>query len=149
MLQIGTPAPDFKAPDQHGQVQTLSQYRGSWVLLYFYPRDNTPGCTEEACRLRDNHPSFEKLDAIVLGVSTDSVQSHASFSSQHGLPFTIISDSEEKIVKEYGADGSARRISYLIDPEGNIAKIYPSVKPSKHAAEVLEDLATLQKDRAN
>ncbi|MCX6797602.1 MAG: peroxiredoxin [Candidatus Falkowbacteria bacterium] len=140
MLKIGAKAPDFTAPDQIGALHKLSEYKGRWVLLYFYPRDNTPGCTAEACSLRDNFTEFKKIDAVILGVSTDSVKSHANFANKYQLPFTILADSDEKIVKAYGADGLLRRISYLINPNGQIVQVYGSIKPNKHAAEVLRDL---------
>ncbi len=146
MLKIGIQAPDFSAPDQAGKMQHLSDYVGKWVLLYFYPKDFTSGCTTEACSIRDNYEGFKKIDAVVLGVSTDSVESHTDFSDEYSLPFTIISDPEKKIVDAYGANGiMTRRVSYLIDPEGKIAKAYDKVKPEAHSAEVLKDLAELKK----
>lgn len=144
MLNIGDQAPDFTAPDQAGQIHKLSDYHGQWVLLYFYPRDNTPGCTAEACALRDNYEGFKKIAAVVLGVSADSVKSHADFAGRYYLPFTILADTDKKIVKAYGATGFISRISYLIDPAGNIAKSYDHVKPAEHADEVLRDLAALK-----
>ncbi|MDP3836669.1 MAG: peroxiredoxin [bacterium] len=144
MLQIGTKSPLFEGIDQDEKTHTLSQYQGSWVLLYFYPRDSTPGCTEEACLLRDNYSDFEAMNTVVIGVSPDSVHSHSRFAIRHELPFTLISDTEKNIITDYGADGDMKRISYLIDPKGMIAKVYPSVKPAKHAQEVLDDLTQLQ-----
>jgi len=146
MLTVGTKAPAFAAPDQEGKPHNLSDYAGKWVLLYFYPKDFTSGCTTEACTLRDNYEGFKKIDAVVLGVSADSVESHAGFSKEHALPFTLLSDPEKKIVDAYAARGiMTKRISYLIDPEGMIAKAYDSVKPAEHAAQVLADLAALKK----
>jgi len=145
MLKIGIIAPNFEAPDQNGIKHQLSEYLGKWILLYFYPRDNTPGCTVEACTLRDNYPNFKKIDAVVLGVSTDSVSSHDNFVQKFNLPFTLLADSDRKIVKAYEANGLLRRISYLINPEGKIVKAYEKVKPSEHAAEVLKDLAVFKK----
>jgi len=146
MLVIGTKAPAFAAPDQAGKIHNLSDYAGKWVLLYFYPKDFTSGCTTEACGIRDNYEGFKKIDAIVLGVSTDSVESHAGFAKEHSLPFPILSDPEKKIVSAYEANGiMAKRISYLIDPESNIIKTYDNVDPAKHAAAVLADLAQLKK----
>ena len=142
MLQIGDKAPDFAAPDQDGKMQKLSDYAGKWVLLYFYPKDFTSGCTTEACTLRDNYDGFKKIDAVVLGVSTDTVESHERFVREYQLPFAIISDTDKKIVEAYGASGIfTRRISYLIDPAGVINKIYDSVKPAEHAAQVIKDLS--------
>jgi peroxiredoxin Q/BCP len=140
MLSIKTKAPDFSASDQDGKIHNLADYAGQWLLLYFYPRDNTPGCTVEACSLRDNFPHFEKLKTAVVGVSTDSVASHGKFASKYSLPFTLLADPDHKIIKAYQADGFKRRISYLIDPSGVIVKAYYNVKPANHAEEVLEDL---------
>ena len=140
MLKIGTEAPAIEAQDQNGLIHKLSDYLGKWVLLYFYPRDNTPGCTVEACTLRDNYSSFKKIDAVILGVSKDSVASHEKFVAKFNLPFTLLSDRDKKIVKAYDAAGLFRRISYLIDPKGKITKVYEKVTPAEHAEEVLRDL---------
>jgi peroxiredoxin Q/BCP len=145
MLNIGIMAPEIEAQDQDGKVHKLTDYKGKWVLLYFYPRDNTPGCTAEACSLRDNFPHFDKLDTVILGVSTDSVASHDKFAKKFNLPFTLLADNDKKIVKAYEAGGLLRRVSYLIDPEGKIAKTYEKVKPAEHAEEVLKDIETLKK----
>lgn len=145
MLKIGISAPEIEAMDQAGINHKLSDYRGKWVLLYFYPRDNTPGCTVEACALRDNYPHFEKMDAVILGVSTDSVASHDKFAQKFNLPFTLLADSEKVIVKAYEAGGLFRRISYLIDPKGRIAKVYEKVKPALHAEEVIRDIEQMKK----
>jgi len=146
MLVIGTKAPAFTAPDQDGKNHSLSDYAGKWVLLYFYPKDFTSGCTTEACTLRDNYEGFKKIEAVVLGVSTDSVESHAGFSKEHALPFTLLSDPEKKMVDAYEARGiMTKRISYLINPAGQIAKAYDNVKPAEHAAQVLADLAEMKK----
>ncbi len=136
--------------DQNGKTHTLSDYRGKWALLYFYPKDNTSGCTKEACEIRDNISGFGKMKTVVLGVSVDSVKSHEKFAEKYKLPFPLLSDGEKKVVKLYGAWGRKKfmgreydgtyRISFLIDPEGKIAKIYGKVKPDTHAAEVLDDL---------
>ena len=145
MLALGTKAPDFSAPDQTGEIHHLSDHLGKWVLLYFYPKDNTPGCTTEACTLRDNYENFEKIDVDVLGVSADPVESHNGFAQKYELPFPLISDPNKTIIKAYEADGFAKRVSYLIDPEGRIIKTYEKVKPGDHAAEVLQDLSALKK----
>jgi peroxiredoxin Q/BCP len=152
-LKPGIKAPEFVLPDQDGKMHRLADYRGKWVLLYFYPKDNTSGCTKEACAIRDEFPRFGKLDAVVLGVSKDSVESHRRFADKHNLPFTLLSDSETKVLKAYGAWGRKKmagreymgifRKSFLIDPKGVIAKVYEKVKPLEHAAEVLEDLKEL------
>ncbi len=138
-------APEIEAADQNGKKHKLSNYLGKWVLLYFYPKDDTPGCTVEACSLRDNFHRFKESEVTILGVSTDSVDSHDKFAQKFNLPFTLLSDSDKKIVKDYGADGFTRRISYLIDPIGRIAKAYEKVKPEEHAEEVLHDIEMLKK----
>lgn len=148
-----SPAPDFTLPDQDGALHTLSHHRGAWVLLYFYPKDDTAGCTKEACAIRDEFPAFGKLKAKVFGISADSVESHKKFAEKYQLPFTLLADTEKKVVNAYGVWGKKKfmgkeydgilRTSFLIDPEGNIAKVYEGVKPEVHAAEVLEDLEKL------
>ncbi|HUY05503.1 MAG TPA: thioredoxin-dependent thiol peroxidase [Candidatus Paceibacterota bacterium] len=144
-------APDFTLPDQGGKEHTLSAYRGKWVLLYFYPKDDTPGCTIEACTIRDQFKDFTATPAIVLGVSTDSVASHKKFALAYELPFTLLADEHKEVAGRYGVFGEKKfmgktymgtsRTSFLIDPEGNIAKVYAKVKPEAHAAEVIADLA--------
>ena len=153
MLKIGQKAPDFFLKDKDGKPHKLSDYLGSWILLYFYPKDDTPGCTKEACAIRDNFLSFKKMKAIVLGVSTDSEQSHEKFAEKFNLPFTLLADPDKKVVKLYGVYGmkkfmgreymGTKRISFLIDPKGHIEKIYEKVKPAEHAEEVLADLKNL------
>jgi thioredoxin-dependent peroxiredoxin len=143
MLAIGSKAPGFSAPDQDGKIHKLSDYKGRWLLLYFYPKDNTPGCTTEACTIRDSYADFQKIGAAVLGVSKDSVKSHTGFAGKYNLPFPILSDGEKTIIKAYGADGLFARISYLIDPNGIVAKAYEKVKPAEHAAEAINDLREL------
>ena len=153
MLQQGSEAPDFTLPDQDGKEHTLSDYRGRWVLLYFYPKDDTPGCTKEACMIRDVFPRFENTHAEVFGISKDSVKSHKKFAEKYELPFSILSDELGGTVNAYGVWQKKRmmgkeymgivRSSFLIDPEGNIAKVYVKVKPEIHAEEVLEDLKAL------
>lgn len=146
-------APDFELPDQNGKVHKMSDYRGRWVLLYFYPRDNTPGCTMEACAIRDVWADFREKGVAVLGVSTDSVSSHKKFESKHSLPFTLLADEQKEVVKAYGVWApkklagreflGTKRTSFLINPEGKIAKVYEKVKPNAHAAEVLRDYEAL------
>jgi len=154
--QLDTAAPDFVLPDQDGNQHSLSDYRGKWVLLYFYPKDDTSGCTKEACTIRDSFPDFGKSNAVVLGVSVDPPESHKKFSEKYRLPFTLLADVNKKVVRAYGVwqkkqyigreyDGTVRS-SFLIDPMGIVEKIYKNVKPEKHAAEVLEDLRTLQSE---
>ena len=149
-LKEGDPAPDFTAPDQTGNSITLSKLKGKHVLLYFYPKDNTPGCTKEACAFRDQFNQFESKGIVVIGVSPDSVKSHDKFVSKFDLPFTLVSDSEKQIVNAYGVWGEKEfmgrtfdgtfRASFLIAPDGSILKIWPKVKPEAHPAEVLEAL---------
>ncbi len=148
--RVGTEAPAFNLPDQEGKMHALKDYAGRWVLLYFYPKDDTPGCTVEACALRDNFPKFKKLKAAVLGVSVDPVKRHAKFAEKYELPFILLSDEGKTLVNAYGVWAKKKfmgreymgilRWSFLINPEGKIAKIYEDVKPAGHAEEVLKDL---------
>ena len=177
MLKLNTKAPDFSLPDQDGKKHSLADYKGKWVLIYFYPKDDPPGCTKEACMIRDNLPDFsagggsasggKKLNCTVLGISVDSVKSHNKFAEKYKLPFTLLADEKKEVVKKYGAWQKksfspslpclpagrklrragmgktymgTKRISYLINPEGKIAKVYSDVKPAEHADEVLNDL---------
>lgn len=149
-LAIGERAPEFALPDQDGKLHRLSEAKGKWVLLYFYPKDMTPGCTVEACTIRDAWGDFVHRNLIVFGVSTDSVASHRKFADKHKLPFTLLADEHKEVVKQYGVWGKkkfmgreymgTKRMSFLIDPKGKIAKIYETVKPPNHAAEVLSDV---------
>lgn len=144
-------AQDFSLPDQNGKTHKLSDYRGKWVILYFYPQDQTPGCTEEACSFRDSNESLLTRDAVVLGVSKDSVKSHADFIAEYHLPFTLLSDPEKKVITQYeawdahlpGMAGAIRK-TYVINPQGMIVKEYPKVTPAEHATQILNDLITLQ-----
>ncbi len=149
-LHVGDAAPLFSLPDQTGTVHSLKDFWGSWILLYFYPKDDTPGCTTEACSLRDAWSDFSKQKVKVFGISTDPVKSHAKFAEKFHLPFPLLADSEKTMVEDYGVWGKKKfmgreylgtmRTSFLIDPKGKIAKIYESVKPALHAEEVLKDL---------
>lgn len=153
-LTVGQKAPAFRLPDQAGVEHALSDSAGSWVVLYFYPKDDTPGCTKEACSFRDTLPKFKKVDAVIFGVSVDSVKKHAKFAEKYELPFTLLADEEKKTVNDYGVWAKKKfmgreymgtlRNSFLIDPKGKIAKIYESVKPELHADELLADLKELQ-----
>ena len=153
MLEIGAKAPAFSAKDQDGKTVRLSDFKGRKVVLYFYPKDDTPGCTTEACSFRDNLPEFERLGVDVLGVSPDSDASHRKFADKYGLPFTLLADPDRKIVEAYGAWGEKKlygraymgtlRISYLIDEKGKIAAVYPKVSPKTHVDDVLRDVARL------
>ncbi|KKS31433.1 hypothetical protein A2380_03545 [candidate division WWE3 bacterium RIFOXYB1_FULL_43_24] len=152
-LNVSDVAPQFSLPDQNGDTKTLSGFSGKWLLIYFYPRDNTPGCTTEACVIRDTWGEFKKTGAAVVGVSTDSVESHKKFGEKHSLPFTLLSDTDKKMVQDYGVWKTksfmgksflgTHRTSFLIDPDGKIAKIYENVKPAEHAEEVLRDIQAL------
>lgn len=149
-LKIGDNAPAFTLPDHTGQLHNLADYAGQWVLIYFYPKDDTPGCTTEACSLRDNLPKFAGLNAQVIGISADSVKSHAKFVKKYGLPFTLLADEDKKVCMAYDVWGEKKfmgrtfmgikRNSFLIDPSGKVAKIYENVKPAEHAAQVLADI---------
>ena len=153
-LTIGKTASDFSLPDQDGKSHKLSDYRGQWVLLYFYPKDDTTGCTKEACAIRDEMPNFKKLKLEVFGISADSVKSHKKFAMKYGLPFTLLSDEDKKVLNKYGvwAEKSmygrkymgTLRTSFLIDQKGKIAKVYERVKPEIHAKEVKNDVIILQ-----
>lgn len=153
MPSAGTPAPDFTLPDQDAAEHTLSSYKGKWVLLYFYPKDDTPGCTKEACAIRDADPDLSSLGAVVLGVSADSVKSHKKFAEKYNLQFPLLADEEKKVIEAYGVWRAKKfmgrdyegilRTSFLINPEGIISKVYESVKPEVHAGEVLTDLKAL------
>jgi peroxiredoxin Q/BCP len=148
-LKEGSKAPAFKLPDQSGKEHSLKDYAGKWLLIYFYPKDDTPGCTTEACTIRDNFSDFKKSKIAVLGVSIDAVKSHEKFAKKYNLPFPLLADTDKKMVEAYGVWGKkkfmgreymgTRRMSFLIDPAGKIAKIYEQVKPKEHAGEVLAD----------
>ena len=152
-LMVGEPAPDFELPDAEGNLVKLSQRRGQWVVLYFYPRDNTPGCTKEACGFRDAYTDYQSQQVAVLGVSTDDAKAHAKFAAKYRLPFPLLVDEGGQVASAYGSYGLKKfmgkeymgvtRSTFIIDPDGNLAKIYPKVKPEPHAQEVLEDLAGL------
>jgi len=139
MLSINTSAPDFTLLDQNGSEHTLSEYQGSWVLLYFYPKDDTPGCTKEACVITEMYDDFEKEDIVVMGVSKDSVKSHKKFAEKYNIPFTLLADISKVVIEQYDAGGmfGAKRVSYLINPEGTISHVFDNVTPADHAGEVL------------
>ncbi len=154
MLKEGAKAPNFKSVDQDGIEHTLSQYKGSWVMLYFYPKDDTPGCTKEACSIRDSWKEFNDKGITVLGVSADTAAKHKMFADKYNLPFPLLADTEKEIIKSYEAVGMKKmygreyegifRVTYLISPDGKIAKAYPKVKPDIHADEILQDITALQ-----
>ncbi len=157
MPLVGKKAPAFTLPDQDGKMRKLSDYAGKWVLLYFYPKDDTPGCTIEACTIRDQFQDFKKIKAVVLGVSTDSVKSHRRFVDAYELPFTLLADEDKKLVAKYGVWGEkkmmgrtymgTKRTSFLIAPDGKIAKVYENVKPPVHASEVIADIREFSKKK--
>ncbi|MBY0341712.1 MAG: peroxiredoxin [Rhodocyclaceae bacterium] len=147
----GALAPVFVLKDQNGKVQKLEDYRGKWVVLYFYPKDDTPGCTEQACKFRDDMAELTQLGAQVLGISVDDSASHAKFAAKYNLPFPLLADEGGSVAKSYGAYmdwglfGIARRYTYLIDPQGRVAKAYLKVDTSKHSADIIADLKQLQR----
>lgn len=146
-------APDFSLPDQHGTIHTLSEHQGKWRVVYFYPKDDTPGCTKEACGFRDAHDAFAKAGIVVFGISKDSVASHKKFAEKYQLPFSLLSDETTKTIQAYGAWGKKKfmgreffgiiRKTYLIDPNGEIVKEYEGMDVSSHAEEVLRDINAL------
>jgi peroxiredoxin Q/BCP len=150
-LKVGDVAPKFTATTSGGGKISLADYLGQHVILYFYPRDDTPGCTKEACAFRDQFADFKKKGAVVLGVSIDPVKSHDKFVAKFKLPFTLVADEDKKIVETYGVWGEKsfmgrkylgiHRVTFLIGPDGKIKKIWPLVKPEAHAAEVLAALS--------
>jgi peroxiredoxin Q/BCP len=148
---VGSPAPAFTLPDQNGKPVSLASHRGKWVVLYFYPKDGTPGCTTEACEFRDNIFAFRDAGAVILGISVDNVESHKEFASEHRLPFTLLADSEKQVARTYGVLHRmlgvmelARRETFIVDPQGRIARHYREVDPGSHSKQVLADLKTLQ-----
>lgn len=150
-LEIGQLAPDFTLSDQKAQSQTLSKMRGKWLVLYFYPKDETPGCVAEACSFRDNIIAIKAKNTVVWGVSVDNNESHEKFAENHQLPFTLLADPDGKVAQKYGSLRNlivfkiAKRHSFIIDPQGRLVKIYRHVNPKTHVAEILEDLKILQK----
>ena len=149
--EVGSQAPAFRLQDQTGAWRSLADYKGQWVALYFYPKDDTPGCTTQACGFRDNIFAFKKEGAVILGVSVDDVASHKAFAAKHGLPFTVLADPDKTVTKSYGVLKTymgvmemARRDTFLIDPSGRIAKHYESVEPEGHSQIVLEDIKALK-----
>jgi len=148
----GAPAPDFELTDQQGRQHSIEDYRGQWVALYFYPKDDTPGCTTEACEFRDNIFAFKNLDCQILGVSLDDEESHKKFAEKYGLPFPLLADSSGTTANAYGVQTKmmgmtvAKRQTFLIDPDGNVAKHYAKVDPETHSKQILADLEALQSE---
>jgi len=149
-ITIGQAAPEFILPDQDGKNHSLSDYRGKWILLYFYPKDQTPGCIKEACSFRDEYAEFRRREVQILGVSIDSAQSHKKFAQKYALLFPLLVDEDKKVVNLYGVWSKKiflgkeymgiYRTSFLINPQGDIVKIYNNVNPATHTQEVLADL---------
>ena len=152
---VGSDAPSFNLQDQNGEWHTLGDYRGQWLAVYFYPRDDTPGCTTEACNFRDNIYAFKAIGAAVVGISVDDVDSHKEFSDKYKLPFTILADEDGKtataygVLKDYKLLKLASRQSFLINPEGKVVKHYADVDPDEHTDQVLADIKALMEDATN
>jgi len=148
--KVGEPAPRFALSDQTGQVRQLEDYVGKWVVLYFYPKDDTPGCTKQACSFRDDLKQLEQLGAQIIGVSVDDSDSHAKFASKYHLPFPLLADKDANVAEAYGALNNlliikiAKRYTFLIDPDGKIAKVYLNVDTSRHSQEIIDDLKKLK-----
>src|SRR5258707_15108846 len=152
MIEEGKPAPDFELPSDAGETVTLSGLRGKPVVLYFYPKDDTPGCTTQACGIRDAYAEFERAGAVVLGVSPDNEASHVKFRKKYDLPFALLADPEHKVAELYGTWGEksfagkkywgVSRSTFVIDADGNVKKIFEKVKPDSHADDVLAVLAS-------
>jgi peroxiredoxin Q/BCP len=150
MVSENSPAPDFTLPDETGAPRSLSDYRGKPVVLYFYPKDDTPGCTKEACSFRDGYSVYQKEGVVILGISPDSPKSHARFKEKYNLPFTLLADENHEVCEKYGVWGLKKmagreyhgvlRTTFLIDAQGKVVKVFPNVKPEGHATEVLEAL---------
>lgn len=151
MLEVGTKAPDFTLPDQNGETHSLSNYKGRKVILYFYPRDNTPGCTKQACGFGERYPQFQEKGAVILGVSKDSVASHKKFEEKYALPFTLLSDTDLEVIKAYDVWKEKKnygkvsmgvvRTTYLIDENGIIVKAMDKVKAADNPQEMLDALS--------
>jgi thioredoxin-dependent peroxiredoxin len=141
-LAVGTKAPTFTTQDTSGKTVSLENYAGKTVVLYFYPKDDTPGCTKEACSFRDNYSAYQNKDVTVFGVSMDDVASHQKFTDKFNLPFPLLADTNGAIAKAYGVDGGgyAKRVTFVIDGTGSISKVYDTVKTDTHASDILADL---------
>ena len=152
MIEEGKPAPNFELTSDSGETVTLAGLRGKPVVLYFYPKDDTPGCTTQACGIRDAYGEFERAGAVVLGISPDSEKSHVKFKDKHGLPFTLLSDTDHAVAEQYGVWGEkkfmgrtylgVKRWTFVIGDDGTVKKVLPDVKPATHADDVLAALRT-------
>ena len=150
MLEVGTKAPDFKLPDQNGEMHSLKDYKGKKVILYFYPKDNTSGCTKQACSFGELMPQFKEKGAVIIGVSKDSVASHKKFEEKYGLPFTLLSDPEKEVIQAYDVWKEKKnygkvtmgvvRTTYLIDEKGVIVKAFGNVKAAENPSQMLEEV---------
>ena len=147
---VGSIAPGFSLPDQKGALRNLTEWRGRWVVLYFYPKDDTPGCTAEACAFRDDLAELSALGAQVVGISVDDTLSHKAFAEKYSLPFPLLADATAEVATKYGALSNwlvmklAKRYTFLLDPAGRIAKVYLEVDTSRHSKEIIADLKLLQ-----
>jgi peroxiredoxin Q/BCP len=148
-LKTGDSAPDFHLMDQNGHSHSLAQYRGQWLVLYFYPKNNTPGCTKEACAFRDDYGRLTDMGVVILGVSTDNIESHQAFAKKYHLPFPLLSDVGGQVAKRFGSllqlgpIKFAKRHSFIVDPQGRIAHIYRDVSPTTHSDEIIAQLLAL------
>lgn len=153
VLEVGQSALDFLLPDQDGKTRQLADWRGKWLVLYFYPKNDTPGCTTEACNFRDDWLLLQELGAAVVGLSVDTSASHAAFAQKYKLPFPLLADAQGEVAARYGALSDwwlfkfAKRQTFIIDPQGRIARIYRSVDSDKHSAEIVADLRQLRQLR--
>ncbi|MBW8076544.1 MAG: peroxiredoxin [Gallionella sp.] len=147
--QAGQPAPNFQLPDQNGKMHALQDFTGKWLVLYFYPKDDTPGCTQEACSFRDDLNQLTEMGAAVVGISVDDSDSHAEFAKKYHLPFPLLADKNGAVADSYGALMNlgimklARRFTFLIDPQGKVSKVYLSVETSRHSKDIIADLKVL------
>jgi thioredoxin-dependent peroxiredoxin len=152
-IQAGIPAPEFTLQDENGEARKLSDFQGKPLILYFYPKDDTPGCTQEACNFRDDYSAYVQAGVTILGVSPDSPKSHTKFKAKFGLPFSLLADEDHQIANFYGVWGPKKfmgksyegilRTTFLIDSKGDVVKVFENVKPAEHSAEILEALKTL------
>ena len=149
---LGKSAPEFRLKNSYGELVSLKEFKGEWLLVFFYPKDDTPGCTKEACSLRDNFTEIKKLNANVVGISIDSSESRKEFKEKYNLPFMLLSDPDGETAKEYGALNNffifrlAKRQSFIIDPKGVVRRVYRNVSPSNHAQEIKNDLEAFERN---
>ena len=152
--KVGEAAPDFNLPDQNGQMRSLQEFSGKWLVLYFYPKNDTPGCTKEACAFRDDLHQLTDLGAQVVGISVDDSSSHAAFAKKYKLPFPLLADTHAEVAERYGVllnllfRKIAKRYTFLIDPQGRISKVYDKVDTSRHSKEIIEDMKRVALNKA-